>query len=65
MDKLDFNISLMIFALGAGLFLIAPLGLLGKAFTNDLYLMALSLQSIGVVTALVVFFRDEIVNLDL
>ena len=34
MDKLDFNISLMIFALGAGLFLIAPLGLLGKAFST-------------------------------
>ena len=65
MDKLDFNISLMIFALGAGLFVVAPLGLFGKALTNDFYLMALSLQSIGVVTALVVFFRDEIVNLDM
>ncbi len=65
MDKLDFNISLAVFMLGAVLFFVVPMGSFSAAFTNDLYLLALCLESTGVVTALIVYFRDDIARLEL
>ena len=65
MDKLDFNISLTVFMLGAALFFVIPMGSFSAAFTNDLYLLALCLESTGVVTALIVYFRDDIARLEL
>ncbi len=65
MNKLDFNISLAVFMLGAALFVFVPLGSFSAAFTNDLYLFALCLESTGVVTALIVYFRDDIARLEL
>ena len=63
MDKLDFNIGLFVFIIGATLFVLAPLDLFGAVRTVDISLLALSLESVGVVLGLVVFFRKAIVEL--
>ena len=60
MNKLNFNIPVMIFIVGAVLFLIAPFGLFKTFSSNDIYLAALLIESIGVTASVVVFYRDKI-----
>lgn len=50
----------MIFIIGAVLFLIAPLGLFKSFSSNDIYLVALIIESIGVTASVVVFYRDKL-----
>lgn len=63
MNNLNFNIPVSIFILGAILFLLAPLGLFSSFNANQIYMAALLIESIGVTTALVVFYRDKITQM--
>lgn len=63
MDKLEFNIGISLFVVGAIIFLLAPSGLLASFRTDDLSLTGLFIESIGIVSILVVHFRDKIVGL--
>ena len=63
MNSINFNIPVMIFVFGAVVFLLAPLGLFSSFSTNNLYITGLLIESIGVTTALVIFYRDKIADL--
>ena len=60
MNKLNLNIPVVIFIIGAVLFLLAPLGLFSSFGVNNMYIAGLLVESIGVTTALVIFYRDKI-----
>ncbi len=60
MNNLNFNIPVIIFIVGAILFLLAPLGWLSSFSSNETYMAALFIETIGVTTALVVYYRDKL-----
>lgn len=60
MNNLNFNIPVIIFIAGAILFLLAPLGVFQSFNSNEIYIAALFIESIGVTTALLVYHRDKL-----
>ena len=60
MNNLELNISVSIFITGAALFLLAPSGILSSFNTDEMHMTALMIESLGLTTALVVFFREKI-----
>lgn len=60
MNTLNFNIPVSIFIAGAILFLLAPLGLFSSFGTNNMYITGLFIESIGVTTALIIFYREKL-----
>lgn len=62
MHKLQTNTPLFIFAVGATLFLIAPLQLI-PAFTSEQTAMAgLVIESLGITAGFVSYFKDKAIN---
>ncbi|MFT5350074.1 MAG: hypothetical protein ACI909_001660 [Planctomycetota bacterium] len=59
MNKLELNISVSIFIIGAALFLLAPSGVFSSVNTDEIHMTALLIESIGVTTATVVFLREK------
>ncbi len=60
MKKLELNIPLAIFIAGAALFLLAPSGLLSTFSANEVYKAALLIESIGVTTVFIVYYRESL-----
>ena len=60
MNNLELNIPILIFIAGAALYLLAPSGLFSAFSANEIHKTALLMESIGVTTAFVVFYRDKI-----
>lgn len=63
MNKIDFNIPVLIFIVGAIMFLLAPLELFRIFNSNQLYLYALMVESLGVTMAFIVYFREKLSDL--
>ena len=63
MKNLNLSVPLFIFIFGAVLFLLAPLGLFTPFSTNNLYVMGLFIESIGVTTGFIVVYREKIIEM--
>lgn len=58
MKNLEFDVSMSIFIAGAVLFLLASSGLVSAFNANDIHKTALTVESIGLTTAFIVYFRE-------
>lgn len=60
MNKINLNKTLSIFAMGTVLFLIAPVMTFQTYSTDKIFIIAIVLQLIGVITSLIVFYREKV-----
>jgi hypothetical protein len=65
MNNMNSNLPVIIFMLGAIVFLLAPLQVISSFSANDLYITGLLLESIGVAMSLVSFCSDKINQISL
>ena len=59
MNKLHYNIPLMIFAAGAVVFLLAPLNIIPTLTSAEVALTGLFIEAMGIATGFIWFLRDK------
>ena len=57
MKNLNLNIPIVIFSLGAVIFLLAPLKLFNPNIMHEIFMMGLLMELIGIATGLFMLFR--------